>query len=294
MLSRLICQPSLAKNPRRKHTSLFLNRRSSRRRKQKQQHIQYDHQPRSSPFQRITLQAVQRIPSALRLRRTQSAPRFTIKEAALAIDAHPLRRHPSNPLIGSPISYPFEIPEIGRIGEYPGESWSPHASTTGSVRACGRGDLLVEQEYFGGSNYDWSSPSKHDYVNSLQPPHRYPNALSPSVISAVSPTNKRGSNRNQPASDYFGEMYSNKDITHHKDDPHAAEEEHSDAGPELDDDPRLQKILGGILKDDTDSSDSGMESIKKRKSLTIMTESANAEVTERFKPHYDDGLPDFW
>jgi hypothetical protein len=99
----------------------------------------------------------------------------------------------------------------------------------------------------------------------------------------------QASSKRKPASEYFRELYTDKHITHQTDDSQLATEEHSDAGPELEDDPRLQRIIGGIVGESGDEDvSSDMERTKKRKSINESHTTAH-EVAERFRQQQGDG-----
>ncbi|OAL43869.1 hypothetical protein IQ07DRAFT_636648 [Pyrenochaeta sp. DS3sAY3a] len=157
----LICQASVHKNPRRSHNTLFMNRLSLRR-KQKQRF----HRRRASswkesskvlrPIQNLTSYAVQRIPSALRLRRTQSAPRLTVEDASSLGEMNRPRKHSSNPSIGSPLTYTYELPNF----QYQSDSSVAQYRAQDSMRACGRGDLLADQYCHEEFHHTKSDPPK--------------------------------------------------------------------------------------------------------------------------------------
>jgi hypothetical protein len=119
---------------------MFLSRISSKQKKQKQVQSDYSHEGRSKR-QKISSQPVQRIPSVHRLRHTQSAPRISLEaeEEAPVESSHDGKRHGSDPSIGSPLNYVFQIPEIRRTSVTPGANWCPKSSEEDMMRACGRG-----------------------------------------------------------------------------------------------------------------------------------------------------------
>jgi hypothetical protein len=249
------------------------------------------------------------MPSIYRLRNTQSAPRIEVEENAPVIISLDGKRHGSDPNIGSPLTYPYQIPKIRRISDTPSPNWIPGDSVAGELRACGRGDFIANQDYFeempetpetphdprqqhgrwGNSRY------RHHYTGNqwLQSPAGTPSTppatLSPPT-SSPAPSQTTNKSRDKTASDYFGQLYSDKHIKHQTDDPNAAEREHSDAGPEIEDDPRLQKMLENIVTETSDesSSDSDMERSKKRKGINETPATAN-EVGERFRNKCGDG-----
>ncbi|KAH8641955.1 hypothetical protein IG631_04896 [Alternaria alternata] len=93
------------------------------------------------------------------------------------------------------------------------------------------------------------------------------------------------------AVDYFTEVYTDKHITHQTDNCDIAAEEHSDAGPELEDDPRLREMLGGVVTTprEDESSDSDMKRNKKRKGIRE-SEATACELAERFRGKTGDGI----
>ncbi|KAF1838405.1 hypothetical protein BDW02DRAFT_413233 [Decorospora gaudefroyi] len=282
----LICQPSIPKNPRRKYNTMFLKRISSRQRKQGQS--QSEHSNSRPPTERFPLddvssQPAQRIPSTHRLRQTQSAPRIEFEESAPVNNPHDGKRHGSDPSIGSPLTYPFQIPEIRRTSVTPSAGWPP---CSGSVRACGRGDLIAIQ----GSSDDTPDSSEITYDERWKIPRWRHHTV---LLSSPSPlASKRAIPPQQTsASDYFGEVYTNKHITHQIDDQEAAREDHSDTGPEIEDDPRPRKMLSNIVTQpsENESSDSDMERNKKRKSINESVATA-CEVGEWFRDKTGDEI----
>jgi hypothetical protein len=265
--SRLVCQASLPKNPRRRFNTLFTSRLSVRPWKPKQpqstSHGKACLSESETPVQSITSQPAERIPSALRLRRTQSAPRIelpnVVEEAAsdTVASTHTSRRQSSNPSIGSPLNYSFVIPGIHRMSATPDATHRLHMAEEADVRVCGRGDLMYVKEtpklskYQVESNRDSSHPEDRTIYS------RYPFCIY--VPPSISPSSSTSSEE-QPADDYFGnvtidryakrqiddyapseapskraseffrEMYTDKHITHQTDDPEAAADKHSDAG----------------------------------------------------------------
>jgi hypothetical protein len=299
--SRLICQASMPKNYRRKSNTMFLSRITSRQKRQKQSQSE-------SKDWRHSSQPAQRMPSLYRLRNTQSAPRIEVEEDAPVISPYEKKRHGSDPSIGSPLNYPFQIPEIRHVPETPSPSWIPGDSIAGEVRACGRGDFIA-QDYFDvvpdtpetpeaphnprRQPAQWKNTRyRHVYTGNgwLGSPSVTPANLSPPAGSPT-PSKATDQNRQKTASDYFGEFYTDKRITHQTEDPDVAEREHSDAGPEIQDDPRLQRMLENIVTEPSEesSSDSDMEMSKKRKGINETPATAN-EVGERFRDKTGDGV----
>lgn len=235
---------------------------------------------------------MQRIPSAFRLRHTQSAPRITKEEPAPVVDSHESRRHSSNPSIGSPISYPFELPDIRRMSVTPEPDWVSQDAMQGTVHACGRGDLIAAHEDFAFPITRRHDPEQAtDVITSLHTPARSYIAA-PSAISIVSPLSKAKSGRTRPANDYFSEVYANKNRSHRRRTESHGEEEHSDAGPEIEHDPRLQRILRGVLRGEDESDDSDVARVKKRKSLVTPTGMTESAIAERFRSRSQDLPPD--
>lgn len=127
---------------------MFLNRISSKPKKRKQLQSEHKHDGRSER-QYVSSQPVQRIPSVHRLRHTQSAPRIEVDaEEAYVESPHDRKRHGSDPSIGSPLDYSFQIPQIRRTSITPSASWCPGSSEEGMMRACGRHDLITPEDYF--------------------------------------------------------------------------------------------------------------------------------------------------
>jgi hypothetical protein len=140
--SRLICQASIPKNPRRKHNTMFLSRITSRPKRPKQSQSESNQNYHSA-------QPVQRIPSLYRLRNTQSAPRIEDEDVSMTSPHnHDGKRYGSDPSIGSPLNYPFRIPEIRHSADTSSPNWIPGNLVAGELRACGRGDLIAAQDYF--------------------------------------------------------------------------------------------------------------------------------------------------
>jgi hypothetical protein len=285
---------------------MFLSLITSRQKKQKQLQSESNNTHFSS-------QPVQRIPSVYRLRNTQSAPRIVVEEEeeedAPVASPYDGKRHGSDPSIGSPLNYPFQTPKIRHTAETPSPNWIPGNSAVGGVRACGRGDLIAAQDYFEEmpetpetphnprkQHKQWgNSRYRHHYTGNrwLESPSVAPGSLPATVSSsAVSPAPSKAtaSSRQKTASDYFGEVYTDKHVTHQIDDSDAADREHSDAGPELDDDPRLRKMLENIVTEasEASSSDSDMDRTKKRKSINESQDTAY-EVAERLRDKTGDG-----
>jgi len=288
--SRLVCQAAMPKNHRRKHNTMFLSRTKSKPNRPKLLHTEYPHAPeRRSSHQEVTSQPVQRIPSAFRLRHTQSAPRIAAEEETSVHSPYSMMRHGSDPSIGSPLDYPFQIPEIRRTSVTPNVSWCQESPVSGEVRVCGRGDLIAVQDHF------YNVPETPGPSVRRQSGWRMPywrqgdsSSLSPPVSS---PSRSVGSSQSQPASGYFESVYAGKRITHRTEDSDLAVQAHSDAGPEIEDDPRLQRMLSNIVTTPSDcgSIDSDMERMKKRKSI-IESPATAYEIAERFQDKTGEGI----
>jgi hypothetical protein len=118
LLSKLTCQFSFLK--RSKHRPHFLydenpSISSNSRPVSYQRSIPSPTRAHISPVHRTPTHAVQVIPSTLRLRRTQSTPHklsdLSLPRPDFRFDHH----NSSTPTVGSPLIYPFGIPEIRRI-----------------------------------------------------------------------------------------------------------------------------------------------------------------------------------
>lgn len=260
--SRLICQPSMPKNPRRKQNTLFLSRLSLKRWRQKDPQTR-DSDPQETqmrPLQHLTAQAMQRIPSTLRLRHTQSAPRITAKVSDAVTRPVQARRHSSNPSIGSPLAYPFELPDVRQTSVTPDPDRKLQDAMQGAVRGCGRGDLIAAHEDFAfpdsRQEYYMQRPALHASTQHDMPTE----TISPLAGPAVSPYVEVATS---PATDYFSSVYANRVLPYHARTLSRAWEEQNDAGPDYEDDPRLQKMLGGILKEASESDASEIEKTKR-------------------------------
>jgi hypothetical protein len=153
-------------------------------------------------------------------------------------------------------------------------------------------DLIAPQDYF--DNMPETPDSARHQQSRWKIPHwrhKYAGSFSPPAT--ISSSQSAISSRTKPAGDYFAEVYTDKHITHQTDEPDVAVEEHSDAGPEIEDDPRLRKMLSNIVTTprEDESSDSDMERTKKRKGIKESEATAN-EVAERFRYKTGDGLDD--
>jgi hypothetical protein len=242
----------------------------------------------------LTSKAVQRIPSSIRLRRTQSTPRIAIIDYANPIaERYNLRRHSSNPSIGSPLRYPVEIPQMHSTSATPPTSQYGRATST-SVRMCGRGDLITAQGYLYQSPFHASpQPTKH-YDNTLSLP-----AQSLSAVSGISPTNisNVAPHHQQQPNDYFASVHAATHVLHEKDPDIDDEEdlkgERENAGPRIDECPILQDIFAkmdapdGEYSSDGSSSDDYSTSNYLRRGLrheSILVEAGNTgeQIVEMF------------
>ena len=154
VFTRLTCQPSTPRNPYRKHNALFARALFCTSKKDCEPSGE---SPRKKPFHKVATQAVQRIPSVMRLRHTQSNPR-------MREDAHPenhtsdsspklVRRTSSDPSIGSKLRYNFDIPEIRRISATPNASHKA-AQSFMSMRGAGRGDMISAHEFLDEAQFE--------------------------------------------------------------------------------------------------------------------------------------------
>ncbi|KAH3978407.1 hypothetical protein HBI56_069620 [Parastagonospora nodorum] len=295
--SRLICQPSIPKNPRRKYNTLFTSLTTRRgkpagtlRTRSSSSKV---HHNRPKALRAFTEHTVQRIPSMLRLRQTQSAPRFEADEASPTIGLHESRRHSSNPSIGSALNYPCEIPQIRRISATLAASQYDRKMSY-AVRFCGRGDLLKEDEYLDPSETTSPLSSISTVLNSddtprnvLRPPELDPKALSPRAVSPRTITTVP----DQP-DDYFASVRAATHVHDDKYDDIDSEdrllEEREAAGPNIDDSPSLQRIFARMDADsesymsDDQSDDSDLERDRKRRSILSEPSSVSDQIVERF------------
>ncbi|KAI4705705.1 hypothetical protein J4E81_000589 [Alternaria sp. BMP 2799] len=287
--SKLICQAAVPKNYRRRHDTIFFSRTTSKQKKQERTQFE-DKSDNRAERQKISSQPVQRIPSLHRLRHTQSALCIEVEadiEEEIPVESpHDGKRHPSDPSIGSILTYTFQIPEVRRTSVTPNSNWGPASSEEGMMRACGRGDLIVTRDYFDDVP-ETPDNARHQQSRWKIPHWRHKLGDSPPLPATMSSTQPMITT---PAVDYFAQVYTEKHVTHQTDDPEVAAEEHSDAGPEIEDDPRLRKMLGNIVtpSSDDESSDSDMERTKKRKGIKESDTTA-FEVAERFRDKTGDG-----
>lgn len=168
IFTRLTCQPSTPKNPHRKHNAFFSRIPFCSRGKGERDLA--DEHPHTRPHQKIASQAVQRIPSVMRLRHTQSNPRA--KEAANS--KHPtsdfssklVRRTSSDPSIGSKLRYDFDVPKIHEVSATPSASHKGNSSL--SMRGAGRGDMASADEYLDKSQVEkWALMSHANQLPSI-------------------------------------------------------------------------------------------------------------------------------
>jgi hypothetical protein len=117
LLSKLTCQFSFSKGSKRRHLlhdenpSINNNSRPVGYRRS----IPSPTRAHTSPVYPTPTRAVQVIPSALRLRRTQSTPHKPSDASLYRPDITFNLRNSSTPTTRSPLNYPYEIPEIRRI-----------------------------------------------------------------------------------------------------------------------------------------------------------------------------------
>ncbi|KAF1919349.1 hypothetical protein BDU57DRAFT_138669 [Ampelomyces quisqualis] len=288
--SRLICQASTPKNAKRKHNTLFTNLASRKRKKIGPLSTQSTRaKSRSNPakhFQNLTSQAVQRIPSTFRLRRTQSAPRTAQDPVTVEYPYH-RHRHSSNPSIGSPLEYPFEIPEIRRISATPAASQMEN-SVAQSVRLCGRGDLIAAES-------DMDDSQMNPFLHSNNKRHKL--SLPAQILENVSPfaaVPVTTSTSRQPK-DYFASVQAATHVYDDKDQDVDAEdvlkEEREGAGPSIEQSPILQQIFAKMDASDDEyssGSDSDMERGRKRKSIMIDASEVDRCIAGRFRCRQTD------
>lgn len=297
--SRLICQVSTPKNPKRKHNTLFANF-PTRKNKHKESldtptGSMKSRISRLKPFQNLSSTAVQRIPSSVRLRRTQSAPRNQEEDIVTIRPSYGPKRHSSNPSIGSPLNYPFEIPHIRRTSATPGEVYGE--GDPNAVRMCGRGDLITAKEYVEEREANHVLHSEEHSRHALSLPARIAesdSSLSVALSNAV-PANGKATVQSPPKypSDYFASVHVATHVHDDKDseiDPaDDLKEEREDAGPSIDECPILQKMFEKMdAPREDDSSDSDMERFKKRKSILGGEDDVQHCILERFKPREED------
>ncbi|OAK94007.1 hypothetical protein IQ06DRAFT_235039 [Phaeosphaeriaceae sp. SRC1lsM3a] len=299
-LSRLICQVSTPKNPKRRHNTLFANF-PSRRNKNKDTldtptGSAKSRRTRLKPFHNLSSHAVQRIPSALRLRRTQSAPRNLEEDTKPVRPSYGPKRHSSNPSIGSPLNYPFEIPQIRRTSATPGEIHGE--GHFDSVRLCGRGDLITAKEYNEEREANHVLHSEEHSRHTISLPAQIPEIASSSTTAISNATSSNATTiiSGQPKykGDYFASVHAATHVHDAKDDDiDPADDlkvEREDAGPSIDECPMLQKMFARMeASGEDDSSESDMETCRKRKSILGGANDLEHCIVERFKPReYND------
>ncbi|KAF2850234.1 hypothetical protein T440DRAFT_479324 [Plenodomus tracheiphilus IPT5] len=271
--SRLMCQLSASKNAKHKQNGQVQRRmqKNSPGRNMPSTRRQY-----SNRLQQLTSQAAQRIPSSIRLRRTQSVPRHAAQKAEQVAEATKPRRRSSNPSIGSPLSYPYEIPQIHRISATPAASNNQYASTNGSLRGSERSELSPTPENLEESRRHqvelWQSKA-------LFPPRQMKNTPPPSIRSPASSIETR---RHTLPAAYLKSTYPDEHAFD-KNDPNTAEKGNTEAGPDISSCPRLQRVLSNMSHDeDEDSSDSELERTRKRKSIMIRDSPESSAIAEMF------------
>jgi hypothetical protein len=287
--SKLIYQNSIPKNPRRKYNTLFTSLAARRNKPLGTLRTRSDfskpHHSRPKALQDLTSQAVQRIPSSVRLRRTQSAPPIVLEESGPTAYTFDSRYHSSNPSIGSPLNYPYEIPEIYRTSATPAPS---HKGRSRTVRLCGRGDLITGDDSQRSTSMYSSESSMHsDQDHTLSLP-----AQITEIMSLISPRDTSKLLQREP-NGYFASVHA---ATHVHDDKGEDINEEDDltaerenAGPRLDECPRLQEMFAkmdrgeqGNMSDDM-SDDSDLQRTRKRKSMWIDPGSPSREFVARFE-----------
>jgi hypothetical protein len=200
------------------------------------------------------------------------------------------RRHSSNPSIGSPLDYPYEIPEMH------GPSATPfidqyNGATCTSVRMCGRGDLITENEYLDESHHGASLYLSKRQGDTLSLPAHNTSVISPLVVSPTYNAAVAPSRQEQPA-DYFASVHVathvHDDKDHNIDDSEDLKGEREDAGPRIDECPILQEIFAkmdapeGEYSSDDYSSDNNLRREQKRKSILVEAGSTNEQMVELF------------
>ena len=118
LLSKLTCQFSFSKRSKHRHPLLYDENPSINNNSRPvgyRRSILSPNRAHTSPVYPTPTRAVQVIPSTLRLRRTQSTPDKPSDTSLHRPDITFNRRNSSTPTTGSPLNYPYEIPEIRRI-----------------------------------------------------------------------------------------------------------------------------------------------------------------------------------
>lgn len=286
LLSRFICQAGIPKHPRRRHNTLF-SRRSSTRKKHKAQYAEPDlthvikRRPRKKSRHQVTSQAVQRIPSALRLRHTQSAPRIAVDEEGVA-DHHTSHRPSSNPSIGSALTYDFEIPRVHRTPATPARGRHDYSPPNSSIRACGRGDLICMQDYFDDAVLLSSNGKSHNQSTTLLAP---PQPVDLRSNHSPLPPSTGASFSRASTIDHLGNIYNMKSGFPNSGDADDEQEALQLSGVES---PDLRRILDDILTDDENSSGSEMEETRKRKNILNAAEGTEEAIVGKFAPHGEE------
>ncbi|KAH9875547.1 hypothetical protein J1614_004283 [Plenodomus biglobosus] len=275
-LSRLMCQPSTSKNAKHKQRTQV---QMLLRKKPPQQGQAQNARPltgRSTKLQKFTSQAAQRLPSAIRLRRTQSAPRNSVEKAAQVTEGLRPRRRSSNPSIRRPVTYHCIIPQICRIPATPATSNHPYASTNASVRDFGRSEMSPTPELF--------EETRRHQIELWRSKALFPPKNTPSQ-SIRSPASSIETRRNTLPAVYFDRVYSDDHASDKTDNPSPVGEGNCATGPDVNHCPRLQRVLSNMSHGDEDSSDSELERMKKRKSILIQDSSESGAIAGIF------GLP---
>jgi hypothetical protein len=206
--SKFICKTGTLSNYRRRYYTVFLERISSRwkRQDQLQAELEHRHDDEQRPsLHHIDSQPLKRIPSVLRLRPTKSAPPIAEEKPSVR-SRYESRRHSSDPSIGSPLNYPFQLPETQYISDSPSESRSRISSISDSVRACGRSDFIVAHDHFDDTPDAPYTPRKQQ--NQWKISHwRHKKAAPLCSPATAEPMKSTASRQIIPANDYFGKAH---------------------------------------------------------------------------------------
>ncbi|KAH7392378.1 hypothetical protein DE146DRAFT_679784 [Phaeosphaeria sp. MPI-PUGE-AT-0046c] len=239
-------------------------------------------------FSRLILQ---RIPSVFRLRRTQSAPRSLKEDTKQVRPSYGAKHHSSNPSIGSPVSYPYEIPQIRRTSATLGELHAER-NLDSSVRMCGRGDLITTKEYVEEREANIGLHLDEYSCHALTLPTQMPEIASSATVALSNATTVTTSYQKRLV-DYLAfmhratQVHKNKDLeTGSADD---MKEVCDDAGPNIDECPVLQKMFAKTGAPGVDdSSDSDIEVRRKRRSILGGVDDMEHCIVEQFKPREDN------
>lgn len=279
-LSKLTCQPSTSKhakqNPRIRVLKLL-----------RKDPIRSDQVPttirplpqciKSSKLQQLTSKAVQRMPSAIRIRRTQSAPRNVAEKATQTAKALQPRRHSSDPSTRRSLTPHCAIPQIRRISATPAASNCQYASTTGSVRGSGRSELSPTHEPFEEARRNqielWQSKA-------LFPPQQMKNTPPPSIRSFTSSFKTR---RHTLPVGYLNRVNSHDHASDKTEDLGVAGKGVCAQDSLVNNCPQLPMASSTMpYGDEEDSSDSELGLLKKRKSILIPDRSESSAIAKLF------------